>query len=423
MIALCAWLGCVAQLALIVPHAAAAPPAEALRDASDAELKAQYTEAASRAGRLEADAVATRDRILLEIARRGGNQWEGFLTEELKRPPVNQFEIGDKKPEGVPLELLTGLRRLQRRPDPVHITLSVDKTKPLTYQFPALPQLPVALTNQDADQRPVLFTEGGDYRTGRQARWRFEVRNAAGEVMPVREYVGDFGGGLYNVSDLKFGEAWRTDLDMASFIPALPPGRYRFTVLYHDSLCISEMSDADAVAALVTCKSEEMSLVVAPRTVTLSNAEDREVRDLLNQIDVAGPVKIVAGTYGPWAEKFVPPDSAHGRLLRFELRAVPPILRALEDEKLAPKRRAMILGLLFSLTGQNDPRDEDGVVGASRSEEGPWAVWGERGGGMMLGGSAHRGGYIDVGEQLAFAKRWQPWKDYVRVARPLGDVD
>jgi hypothetical protein len=63
------------------------------------------------------------------------------------------------------------------------------------------------------------------------------------------------------------------------------------------------------------------------------------------------------------------------------------------------------------------------VVGGYRSVGGPWKVWGEGGGGIFLGGSASAGGTIDEAAQRAFAKRWRPWKEYVRVARPPGDVD
>jgi hypothetical protein len=324
----------------------------------------------------------------------------------------------------VSLELLTTLRRIQRRAAPVHIRLGIDVTRPLVYEFPALPQVPVALVNRDAEKLAVGFTEGSDYRTGRPARWRFEVRNAAGKLMPVREWLGYDGGGLYNEGALGCDETWSTDLDTRAFVPALPPGRYTVRILYHDCLCISEMADARVVAALVTCASGDFSLVVVPRVVTVSNASNREIRRLLDRIELDRPVRIVAGTYGRWAEELVPPDSAQGRLLKFEFQAVPPLLRALEDERLPAERRAVILGLLFSLTAENDRREEHSVVGECRFVEGPWSAWGGDGaGGISFGGSGSSTGTIDEAKQREFAKRWSSWKDHVRVARPPGDAD
>lgn len=414
----------VAQLAFLATVAGAAPAAEECRTVPDAELRSRFAAVASEAARSGREAAAERDGILCEVARRGGDGWATFLAAELKRPADNGAKPHRDVRDGVSLELLTTLRRIERQPDPLGVRLFVGRSKPLHSEFPSLPTIPVALVNQDVEELLVRIRHGGDYRTGRQARWRFEVRNAAGRLMPVRDQVSaDMRGGLSHEAALAFDELWRTELEMSAFVPALPPGRYTVRVLYHDSLCISEIADAAEVAALVTSGSDEVPLIVSPRVVTLSNARDREVRQLLEQIELAGPVRIVAGTYGPWADKLVPADSAQGRLLSLGFQAVPPLLHALEDERVPPERRAIIFGLLFSLTGQNDPREESGVVGDCRYALGPWQVWGDGGGGMGFGGGGYSGGTIDKATQRKFIERWRGWKNHFRVVRPPNDAD
>jgi hypothetical protein len=79
-----------------------------------------------------------------------------------------------------------------------------------------------------------------------------------------------------------------------------------------------------------------------------------------------------------------------------------------------------VLALLFGLTGQGDPRFEAGVVGGFDSAEGPWAVAGSDGSaGFGFGSmSLAEGAKVDEAAQRAFAKRWGPWKDYVRIVAP-----
>src|SRR5258708_37081238 len=100
--------------------------------------------------------------------------------------------------------------------------------------------------------------------------------------MPVRERFGDgiLGGGLYTEDALPFGGRWDTDLDMSSFVPALPPGQYSVRILYHNALCISEMWDVDGLAI---SHSLPITLVVAPATADLTKPNRREVLKLLHQ--------------------------------------------------------------------------------------------------------------------------------------------
>jgi hypothetical protein len=404
-------------------------PAEML---SDARLREKLIDIVPTDSFEEREVRGEYEGLLTEVVRRGGPEWQTFLSVQLPRervaraareearrnaqekavtgrrhaPPANAWEI----------ELLTALRRVQNKADPVVVKIRPDLLGNVKCVFPALPAFPVVLVNQDWDKLSVNLTAGGDYRSGRQARWRFDVRDEQGRRMPVRERFGDgILGGIYTEDALPFGGTWDTKLEMSSFVPALPPGQYTVRVLYHNTLCISEMWDLDG---LVISQSPPITLVVAPATVELTDAKRREVLKLLGEIDDRAFLRIVAGTYGNWAYEMVPPDSAQGRILSSGLPAVPVLLFALGEKDLTTPRRAIILTLLFSLTGQNDPTEEEGVVFSFKKLDGPWAVWGGGAGGMGFGGTSFGGSIIDENVQREFAKRWEPWNRYVRVERP-----
>jgi hypothetical protein len=272
----------------------------------------------------------------------------------------------------------------------------------------------VALVNRDELNERIAFTEGGDYRSGRQARWRFEVRDENAALVPQRKILFGVGGGIFTFGELAPGERWKTKLQMASFVAALPPGRYAIRLLYHDSVCIA---DEDAIDGLIVSSSAPVTLTIKPLELATDDVvSGATLKGLLAGAEQAGRLRVVAGTYGAWAHKFVPPESAQGKILAMGLGAVPPLLDELENPQNTPARRALIFSLLFSLTGQNDPREAGGALGAHESADGPWAVWGDGGGGIGLGGSMLvPAGTIDPEAQNAFAKRWMPWKQYVRI--------
>ena len=409
------------------------PSVDELKHASNDELASRFQKWGTIFYSTDTNENVARDRVLGEIGRRGGREWEALLTarlferraDDLFAEDRKQGPDADGKPPAANLEILTTLRRMQGKLDPLHVVVDREVNEPLACDFPSLPALNVALVNQDAEKTPVRFINGGDYRSGRPARWRVEVRNAAGKEMPVRDQFGDeFRGGLFNDGELAFDERWRTTLEMSSFVPPLPPGDYRVRVLYHDGICISEQPQSPDALGLVTSRSQEFDLKVRPRVVVLANERDRVIRNTLAEIPVGGELRIVVGTYGTWAHNFVKPDSPQGRLLRFGFDAVPALLTALDDRMLPPQRRALVLSLLFSITGANDPRHQSGIVGDCTYVEGVWAVWGEEAGGMGLGGSGSISrSHIDLEKQHEFAKRWSDWKRYVLVERPASDAD
>ena len=129
-------------------------------------------------------------------------------------------------------------------------------------------------------------------------------------------------------------------------------------------------------------------------------------------------LKIVAGTYGEWAHKLVSPDSPEGKLLDMGLPAVPTVIESLHDKAITLKKRAWLFGVLYSLTGENDPRIGSIIGGHSYAESG-WQVWGSLTGDQPSGGfsgaTGSSSGTINSQAQEELVKKWDQWLQKVNV--------
>jgi hypothetical protein len=342
-----------------------------------------------------------REAYFTELVRRGGKQVEAYLEEgKLSRN----------------LERLTALRRVQKKPDPLEIQIRGGQDREAI--FPRLPHFAVALSSVDEEETPVRFTEGGDYRSGRQARWRFEVRDGKGNLLAIEDsdIPGSMeGGGLFVEGTLKHDESWDTTLDMNRFAQ-LPPGDYMVRIMYHDHLTIADLPH---VFGLIVCRSGSIRLHVQPRVIDRTRQEREEAARWVAKLDdKAMPLMLVGTEYGEHIHKHIPPDTPPGKLLAIGWKAVPTLLDELDREKITPGRRAWTLALLYSITGWNSPRHENGVLASYEYLEGGWQIMGGRngrmsGGGMgFTSGGSSRGGKIDEAKQRAFAKRWVAFRDY-----------
>lgn len=352
---------------------------------------------------------AARSRSLVELSRRGGLVVVTFLTrkhDELLKARAAKDDR-DRHHEST-VDLLTALRRAQGQPDPLVVVATVRGE--IESIFPNLPIVDAALINRDPQEKPVTFKEGGDYRSGRQDRWRFDVRDTRGKAMPVRTHRGIIhGGGIYRMGVLKHEESWETSLRMRSFIE-LPPGDYTVVVEYHDEETIASLADT---SGLVVCRSKPFKLHVQPRVIDVTKADLANARKAIASFPDKGPVRILEGPFDERAHEFVRPESGAGRLLVMGWRAVPALLDALDEETATNQRRAWVFAVLYSITGWNDPRHDSGVLAAYESRDGSWIVAGGRGGkeqslGIGFGGSASMsGGKFDGAAQKAFAKHWE----------------
>ena len=402
------WVGSHADLkAKVVTH---------LKTLSDDDLKKvlndtlELSDFRSRAGY---------EPCLAEIVRRGGMQWEAFLKETfdaLMEAKVKRHETSKELDSGsnFNLELLTALRRVSKQPDPLQIF--IDEPKELTGMGSSMPNLRVRIQNVDIEKNGVGFTIGGNYRSGRQARWRIVVEDKNGKVIPVRAINSFAGGGMVGRGVLGHEESWETSLNIRSFIEAPDPGEYELTVLYHNTQTIVDFANVDG---LIFSKSKPAPFTIKPLTITRSKAEREKAEKLVAELDGKTSLKIVAGTYGEWAHKLVSPDSPEGKLLDMGLPAVPTVIESLHDKAITPKKRAWLFGVLFSLTGENDPRIGSIIGGHSYAESG-WQVWGsltgdQPSGGFSGGATGSSSGTINSQAQEELVKKWDQWLQKVNV--------
>ena len=214
-----------------------------LRRLDDQELRGEYLEFHERYYGFIPTGVS-RDRVLAEIQTRGGSEWLAFMKKECERNHI--------------VEPFTVLRRMQGLRDPLEIVASIVDDGPATVG--RLPKIEVKLKNVDEEAAPVAIQFGGDYRSGREARWRFRVWDAKGRelsTIPGRE--GAMGGGLTDFGELKYGESWETVLPVDRYCEIAEAGQYTWEVLYHDKETIADFHD---IQGLVMSKSKHFKITV-----------------------------------------------------------------------------------------------------------------------------------------------------------------
>jgi hypothetical protein len=259
------------------------------------------------------------------------------------------------------LQFVTVLCRIQKRPEP--LLLSYAGPAEIGSTFPQLPVFEVTISNVDTEKRDIGFTVAGDYRSGRQARWRIEVTDSTGKVRVPKKIHGIvFGGGLYQSTRLKPGEGWQTSLTMARYVDKLEPGEYEVRILYHDALTIV---DRESVEGLVLCRSNAIRLTVERRLIEITKEQQQQIKELLEEFDDQQLCKVIDGNYGPWAHDFIDPKSPYGQILTLGWVAVPALIEELLRDEQTLERRAHLLALLFSSTGENDPRSQELFRGSS----------------------------------------------------------
>ncbi len=368
---------------------------------------------------------------LLEIVRRGGNAWEAFLRHQLHVLALRKIAVSQEAPEIVDpgairnLELLTALRRIQEKPDPMEIV--TDPPGPITVTPASLSRLKVKIRNIDAEREEVGFTVGGDYRSGRQARWRIVVRDEKGHELPLRMRLSGiiFGGGLFTEQLLAYGTSWETELDLGSFIQPPAPGIYWLEVLYHNTRTIADDADVDG---LIASRSKPIRFIVGPTVIEVAPQERQSALRWIAALDQDARPRLVIGPYGEWAYELVGPDTPEGGLLRLGIKSAPILIEALGDKTLSDNKRACLLALLFSVTGRNDPRGTDlwdilgdNALGSHDYIDSGWQVWGGFSTESLSGGftppskGSASGRKIDRSAQDKLLAAWQEWLKGVEV--------
>ncbi|MBT6155586.1 MAG: hypothetical protein HOH82_13085 [Planctomycetaceae bacterium] len=267
--------------------------------------------------------------------------------QEVENKPTEKAETFDWEVEDN-LEMLTEHRRIQKKPDPLKIVVS--SPDDLTANITPLPTFDVALVSADVEKTPLWITEGGDYRSTRLARWRFEVKDEEGHILPQRESPSVIGGGMYTCGFLLHGEKWETSLPMGDYVDIPKPGQYTVRILYHDSVTIADITDKNALEDLIVFASEPFQLTLAKRPIQLRENSRQRTRLLIEKLDETEMVKIIRSGYSEDYYKFIVPGSPQGELLTMGWQAVPQLIDALRDNELSARKRVHLFSLLHGIT-------------------------------------------------------------------------
>jgi hypothetical protein len=203
--------------------------------ATDDELEARYREARRSAGfpRFIGEPLSPHDACLLEMVRRGGARWEGFLKGELER----SREAVDHYGLPVDLELVTALRRVQGERDSLCVSV-VDGPR-FEALFPELPVLHVRLEHAGVYGARFAVTDGGDYRGGRLARFAVAMRDDDGRPEPM--LAGECWGGAFTRTLFEPGSTLEGLLPLRHYAVPRAGGEHRFWVRYHNQVTIADV--------------------------------------------------------------------------------------------------------------------------------------------------------------------------------------
>jgi hypothetical protein len=354
---------------------------------------------------------------LREMLRRGGPVIEKALQGHVDwQVKIMRSQEPERGRQPFNLEMLTTLRRIQKRPEPIRVEIRGDYE--LESTFPNVPNFAVALANRDGARLPVAYMEGGDYRTGRLERWRFAIESTKGEAT-LAEFgeLLQMGGGLLNYSFLKPAEKWNANLTARDYVD-LTPGDYTIRIQYHDS---DTIAGNVWLGGRIVCQSAPIRLHVQPRVIDVSKKDRLTVAELLDKLETKGNVKILAGAYGKGSHDFISPDTPAGQLLAMGWKAVPQLIDAATNKETPPVRRAWMLGILYSITSRNPPCWKSGVLPDHLVRNSGWAIWYGIGDEQSSGGigfastSSVSNTKIVPEKQLEFARRWVAFRKYLVV--------
>ena len=166
--------------------------------------------------------------------------------------------------------LLTTLRRAQQKPDPVEVQLRLTtESKTVAGRLEFTPQILANLKN--VDPLPIALTNGGDYRSGRQTRWRVELTNEKGERLPDSNFpTFGMGGGISSFGSVqpdKLISDHGYSLDPRSYVSLPPSGRYQLQVVYSEE----EIAAEPDLAGLIVWRSQPLPVIVENRTPQFKN--------------------------------------------------------------------------------------------------------------------------------------------------------
>ena len=357
------------------------------------------------------------DILLSKNKSERGFLFDRCLAELVRRKKIESLErIHKAEPNSV--EVLTALRRVHTKPDPLAIVIHSQNLRATPF---SLPSISLTIQNVDHGKQSISFTKGGDYRGGRPERWRIELRDKNNNLVSAKSATGvlpSTGGGILEESNMSVGQTWQTKLQLDSFVSReIKPGKYRMTVYYHNT---SPICDRKSIDGLIVSKSKPITIEIKPATIKTSNAISKLVDQNIGLLDDSHELVVVYGTYGKWAHGSVSPESPQGKIMSLGMKAVPSLVKHLTDKSYSARKRAFILSMLHSVTGIKKPDVE--VLGSYKFIVGPWKIQdSDKNGGNSVSGIGSKGsGMVIAGEiktksQQRLVNKWVLWLKTIKI--------
>ena len=137
------------------------------------------------------------------------------------------------------------------------------------------------------------------------------------------------------------------------------------------------------------------------------------------QVEVIAPVNHTS------LDEVARDSTLQGQFLTIGDSTIPILLSELEKKDLTSHQRAWVLSLLYTFTGENDPREQEGLLGRYVDMDASWHL--NSGNGISTSGlptqfQSIKGSPIDEAKQKEFAERWKVWGEYFRVVTGKGEI-
>ncbi len=373
--------------------------------------------------------------LLSELIRRGTMEARQLLSEKLNknakqlvRAKERLDELGVRDPErsnqeriverlGDNLEILTAIYRIDQLRDPLAIEVSIPEggfkagTRDLLV-------FDVTLKNVALHDEAIWLRRSG-------FRWRIHIWDSDGKLLWKPPYRVVAWSEVVSKTFLEPGKTWERQLDLRNFVDIRKPGKYKVQMFYHDTVRISVLDDPAELDGLIVFQSKPFELLVEdgpPLRILLELGATREAKKHIESLygeldsrDEQFDLRIVRGEYGPDFHNFVSPTSPQGRLLSMGDQAVPALLEELENKTLTFRKRAWVLSLLYSITGERD-LDPMHLPDDYEWEVLPYYEWQSDEGGGSSG--SYKSDRRKVAAQLKFAQRWLKFRDeYIEISQ------
>ncbi|MSR46975.1 MAG: hypothetical protein EXS13_07915 [Planctomycetes bacterium] len=148
------------------------------------------------------------------------------------------------------------------------------------------------------------------------------------------------------------GEEQGVEAKPQDFIEFPGPGNYEVQLAYHDDV---EIADEDRIDSYVVATSVKFPVRLKAQPIVVARGELDLLKKAFGAIDFTKKVPLVAGHWRANLRFEGAPTTPEDRIFRAGWCAVPAVLELLDDATQTIKQRSWIFGLLWDITGMNNP--------------------------------------------------------------------